>query len=96
MNDNQGEVRLDLSSETAQGKFANFALISHTANEFVFDFAFSLPGQPAQVVSRTITSPRHAKAFLRALAENIRRYETSFGEIEEVAVRESGARTQTN
>jgi hypothetical protein len=96
MNDNQAEVRLDLSAETAQGKFSNFALISHTANEFVFDFAFSLPGQPSQVVSRTITSPRHAKAFLQALSENIRRYEASFGEIQEVAVREPGSRTPTN
>jgi hypothetical protein len=33
--------------------------------------------------SRVITSPEHAKRILRALQENLRRYEESFGTIEE-------------
>ena len=91
-----GEVRLELSPETAQGKYANFAVISHSPNEFVFDFAAAYPGQPsALVVSRIVTNPRHAKAFLRALEENLRRYEANFGTIEE-AVLQISSSTQTN
>lgn len=90
------EVRLELSPETAQGKYANFAVISHSPNEFVFDFAAAYPSQPsALVVSRVVTNPRHAKAFLRALEENLRRYEANFGTIEEAVVQISSS-TQTN
>ena len=91
-----GEVRLELSPETAQGKYANFAVISHSPNEFVFDFAAAYPNQSsALVVSRIVTNPRHAKAFLRALEENLRRYEANFGAIEEAVIQISSS-TQTN
>lgn len=90
------EVRLELSPETAQGKYANFAVISHSPNEFVFDFAAAYPNQQsALVVSRVVTNPRHAKAFLRALEENLRRYEANFGPIED-AVQHISSSTQTN
>ncbi len=91
------ELRLELSQETAQGKYANFAVISHTPNEFVLDFAASFPGQPAAlVVSRIVTNPRHAKALLRALAENVQRYEAAFGAIEEAETLQHESRTPTN
>ena len=41
-----------------------------------------LPGLPkAQVRSRVILAPEHAKRLLGALQENIMRYENSFGAI---------------
>jgi len=62
--------------------YSNFALITHSPSEFVVDFAQMLPQLPqARVVARVITTPQHAKLLLRALAENIGRYEAQFGPI---------------
>lgn len=77
------ELRLDIDKETAYGRYTNLALFSHTKNEFVLDFAMIQPQGGAMVVSRLITSPQHAKALLRSLAENIQRYEEAYGLIPE-------------
>ncbi len=75
------EFKLELDRDTAVGRYANLAVIAHTRNEFVFDFAFVYPRQQPLVTSRVITSPQHAKALLKSLEDNIRRYEARFGEI---------------
>ena len=62
--------------------YSNLVRISHSPAELVLDFARLLPGQTvARVVSRLVMSPVAAKLFYRALAENLARYEASFGEI---------------
>jgi hypothetical protein len=62
--------------------YVNFVRISHTASEFVLDFSLLLPGvQKPEVDSRLVMSPTATKLFLRALHENLTRYETNFGEI---------------
>lgn len=63
-------------------QYVNFVRIAHTASEFIMDFSLLLPGitQP-QVDSRLVMSPTAAKLFLRALTENLKRYEANFGEI---------------
>ena len=83
-NQNQGQqIRLDLSPEIAKGIYSNFAIISHSHAEFVVDCASMLPGQQkAQVVSRIILAPEHAKRLAMALQENIMRYEQEFGQIQ--------------
>jgi hypothetical protein len=80
--DKQGGIQLQIDERTAMGKYANLALVNHSENEFVLDFAFLQPGAPqAKVISRLISSPRHTKRFLQALQKNIERYEERFGEI---------------
>ena len=65
-----------------QAHYVNNARISHSPMELVIDFARLLPGQTrAQVLSRIVFSPVGAKMFLRALADNVARYEASYGEI---------------
>ena len=86
MNDNnqqqQGQLQMELPQDVAQGQYANFAVISHSSSDFVIDFARVLPGVPkAQVKSRVILAPEHAKRLLGALQENIVRYERAFGPI---------------
>lgn len=77
------QVQLDLSQEMAKGIYSNFAIISHSHAEFVVDCASMLPGQPkAQVVSRIILAPEHAKRLALALQENVMRYEQEFGKIQ--------------
>lgn len=57
-------------------------LISHSPAEFVFDFTRILPGKPkAKVYARIVMAPQHAKSLLKALEENIRKYEEQYGEI---------------
>ena len=78
----QQGLQIELTPEVAQGEYANFAIITHSSSDFVIDFARVLPGVPkAQVKSRVILAPEHAKRLLGALQENIIRYEKAFGPI---------------
>jgi len=62
--------------------YSNLALITHSASEVIIDFARVLPNTPkAKVYARIITTPIHAKLLLRALSENLNKYEAQFGEI---------------
>lgn len=83
-NQNPGQqLQIDLSPEMAKGVYSNFAIISHSHAEFVVDCAAMLPGQQkAQVVSRIILAPEHAKRLAMALQENVMRYESEHGKID--------------
>lgn len=66
-----------------RAQYANLAIISHTTNEIFIDFAQLLPGIPkTQVHTRMVMTPTHAKLLLRALAENLERYEAKQGSID--------------
>ena len=81
-NNNQKQLQIELPQEVAQGEYANFAIITHSSSDFILDFARVLPGLPkAQVKSRVILAPEHAKRLLAALQENIVRYEHEYGAI---------------
>jgi len=63
--------------------YTNIALISHSPSEVLIDFACLLPNSPnARVKARIVNTPVHAKLLLRALQENLERYEARFGEIQ--------------
>jgi len=65
-----------------EATYANFALITHSPSEIIIDFARVLPNTPkAKVYARIITTPMHAKLLLRALGDNLEKYEAQFGEI---------------
>ncbi|MDO5509798.1 MAG: DUF3467 domain-containing protein [Weeksellaceae bacterium] len=86
MNNPKGPNNLDIeiNNETASGVYSNLALINHSGTEFVVDFIQVMPGMPkAQVKSRVVLTPQHAKRFLRALNENVHRFESQFGEIKD-------------
>ena len=62
--------------------YTNLARISHSPADIVIDFAQILPGEnKATVQARILMTPLSAKLLLRALQENLARYETAFGEI---------------
>lgn len=78
----QVNINIELPPEQAEGTYSNLAIITHSPAEFVIDFTRILPGVPkARVYSRVIMAPQHAKSLLRALEENIRKYEAQYGEI---------------
>lgn len=76
------ELSINLKPEVATGKYSNLALITHSRNEFILDFAAMLPGIPQpEIVSRVIMNPEHAKRLLLALQDNIAKYENQFSPI---------------
>ncbi|MBQ6300255.1 MAG: DUF3467 domain-containing protein [Bacteroidales bacterium] len=76
------KIDIEIKPEVAQGRYANLAIITHSSSEFILDFAQNMPGLPKmQVGSRIIMTPEHAKRLLGALNDNIRKYESQFGEI---------------
>ncbi|MBM3327889.1 MAG: DUF3467 domain-containing protein [Calditrichaeota bacterium] len=76
------QIQVQIDEKTGQGIYANLALISHSSAEFVIDFTRMLPGMPKAVVqARIVLTPIHTKSLLKALDENIRRYEERYGEI---------------
>jgi hypothetical protein len=78
------QLNIELPEEVAEGTYANLAVIAHSNSEFVVDFLRLVPNVPkAKVKSRIILTPQHAKRLLRALAENIQKFETQFGPIQE-------------
>ena len=77
-------LNIELTADVAEGSYANLAIISHSSAEFILDFVSIMPGMPkAKVKSRIIMTPNHAKRLLKALAENVSKYEKTFGEITE-------------
>jgi len=75
------QVNIEVSPDL-DAVYANFAIITHTASEVIIDFARVLPNTPsAKVCARIIHTPMHAKLLLRALEDNLRKYEAQFGEI---------------
>ncbi len=78
-----GALDLELDETVALGNYANLAIISHSATEFILDFATLLPGLPKpKVQSRVILTPEHAKRLMYSLHEKISRYETNVRMIE--------------
>jgi hypothetical protein len=62
--------------------YANLARIAHSPSDIVIDFAHILPGEPtAKIRSRVVMTPLSVKLLVRALTENMARYEAAFGEI---------------
>ena len=76
------EIKIEIDEQTANGKYSNLALITHSQTEFIIDFIFVQPQSgKAKVQDRIITSPLHAKKFLQALQDNVAKYEMRFGQI---------------
>src|SRR4051812_35246582 len=81
----QNQINIEISEEVAEGSYANLAIITHSHAEFVIDFVNVMPGTPkSKVKSRIIFTPQHAKRFMKALTENVNRYESTNGAIKDL------------
>src|ERR1700679_3231529 len=79
------QLNIKTSEEVAEGEYANLAIITHSHAEFVIDFVNVMPGTPkSKVKSRIILTPQHAKRFMKALTENIIRFEGTNGKIQDM------------
>ncbi len=78
----QQQMNIEINEDVAGGVYSNLAVINHSPSEFVVDFVQVMPGVPkARVKSRVILTPQHAKRFLRALSDNIKKFEQTHGEV---------------
>lgn len=88
------DFSFDLPKEIGDGTYSNMVIISHSPSEFVFDFAQTMPGSPNPVIrQRVIMAPMHAKRFLMAMQDNIRKYEKTYGNIVEPGMPEPAGDT---
>jgi hypothetical protein len=80
----EGKLNIELTEEIAEGTYSNLAIISHSNSEFVLDFIKVMPGLPkAKVKSRIMMTPQHAKRLMRALQDNINKFESLNGNIKD-------------
>ncbi len=80
----QQQINIELTEEVAEGIYANLAIINHSVSEFIVDFVNIMPGVPkAKVKSRIILTPQHAKRLVKALNDNVKRFESAHGVIKE-------------
>jgi len=80
----EGQINIELDDKIAEGTYSNLAIINHSVSEFIVDFISVMPGQPkAKVKSRIILTPQHAKRLVKALADNVNRFEKSHGKIKD-------------
>jgi ribonuclease BN (tRNA processing enzyme) len=79
------QLNIEISEEMAEGQYANLAIITHSHAEFVLDFVNVMPGTPkSKVKSRIILTPQHAKRLMKALADNIQKFEAANGLIKDL------------
>jgi hypothetical protein len=79
------QLNIELSEQIAEGEYSNLAIITHSTSEFVIDFIRVMPSVPkARVKSRVIMTPQHAKRLMKALADNISKFESQNGTIKDI------------
>lgn len=78
----QKQLQIKVKDEDLKGSYSNLMQIIHTQEEFVLDFFLVSPPQGV-LASRVVVSPRHLKKMVKALQENLAKYEEKFGSVEE-------------
>ncbi|HAJ98616.1 MAG TPA: DUF3467 domain-containing protein [Bacteroidales bacterium] len=83
----ENQINIELGEDVADGVYSNLAIITHSHTEFVVDFVRLMPGVPkAKVKSRVILTPQHAKRLMKALKENIAKFESVNGVIQDMDI----------
>ncbi|WP_431159034.1 DUF3467 domain-containing protein [Winogradskyella poriferorum] len=83
-NQKKGQINIELDEKVAEGIYSNLAIINHSVSEFVVDFVNIMPGAPkSKVKSRIILTPQHAKRLVKALGDNVSRFEKAHGVIKD-------------
>jgi Protein of unknown function (DUF3467) len=73
-------LQISTGDEMSRGRYSNNLLVSHTQEEFIFDWLLnSLTG--VHLISRIIVSPGHLKRIIDTLKENLTKYEDKYGAI---------------
>jgi len=76
------EIEMKITDDILMGRYANIMRVTHSSEEFLLEFANAIPPVGA-VVARVFISPGHLKRIIKALSDNLERYEKKFGEVKE-------------
>ena len=76
----QKRIQIKAKDEDLKGVYSNLMQVLHTKEEFILDFFLVSPPEGV-LVSRIIVNPLHFKRMIKALQENLQKYEGKFGEI---------------
>ncbi|OGY44070.1 MAG: hypothetical protein A2731_03905 [Candidatus Buchananbacteria bacterium RIFCSPHIGHO2_01_FULL_39_8] len=74
--------QIQIRDNLAGGEYANAMQVAHREDEFLLTF-LNIVAPTGRVVGKIITSPGHLKRIIRALEENLKRYESTFGTVKE-------------
>src|ERR1700712_1538052 len=82
---NNQQLNIEISEEVSEGTYSNLVIITHSHAEFIVDFVNVMPGTPkSKVKSRIILTPTHAKRFMKAMIDNVKKFETVNGTIQDI------------
>lgn len=73
-------IPINTGDEISRGRYSNTMLVTHGPEEFIIDWLLQSPNG-AHLVSRIIVTPGHMKRIVKALQENLEKYEQNFGVI---------------
>ena len=80
----QQQVQIKADEKELMGQYANLAIVHHNSDEFTLNFVYLFPSVPqGKLLASVILSPAHAKRLVKALQENIARFESQFGTLPE-------------
>lgn len=83
--DQPSQINIEISEEVAEGTYINLAIITHSHAEFVVDFVNVMPGTPkSKVKNRIILTPFHAKRLMKAMVDNVQKFENANGVIQDI------------
>ncbi|MDP3899469.1 MAG: DUF3467 domain-containing protein [bacterium] len=82
MESNNPQPQIKIADNIAGAEYANAMQASHNKDEFHLIFMNILPPS-GKVTGKIITSPGHFKRMVKAMQENVKKYEDQFGEIKE-------------
>jgi len=78
------QVQIKAEEKELLGQYSNLVVVHHNAEEFTLNFVYLFPTVPqGKLVASLIVSPLHAKRLMRALQENIARFEAQYGPLAE-------------
>jgi len=81
-------LKIKAKDENLKGSYSNLMQIMHTKEEFILDFFLVSPPE-GLLASRVIMSPGHMKRMIKAIEDNLGKYENKFGKIEEAKIPEA-------
>ncbi len=79
LNDPQ-QMQINTQDDLSRGRYSNMMLVAHGLEEFIIDWVLHSPNG-GHLVSRIIVTPGHMKRIVKALQENLEKYEENYGEI---------------
>jgi len=79
-NNKQNKHQIKIADNLPGAEYANAMQINHNRDEFQMMF-ISIMGLSGKVAGKIISNPGHFKRMIKAMQDNLEKYEKQFGEI---------------